>query len=81
VTITAAANDSPLQVTFAIRNDVPDLLVRLDLSTDLIGWDTSEEMIERLPPVSQPDGTVVITARVSAFPPASRRFIRLALGL
>jgi hypothetical protein len=81
VAITAAANDSPLQVTFAIRNDVPGLLVRLDLSTDLIGWDTSEEMIERLPPVSQPDGTVVITARVSAYPPALRRFIKLALGL
>lgn len=81
VAITPAANDSPLQVTFAIRNDVPGLIARLDLSADLTVWDTSEELIERLPAVPQPDGTVVVTARVSAFPPASRRFIRLALGL
>ncbi len=66
LTITPAANDSPLQVTFKLRNDIPNLLVRLELSTDLISWDPSEEMIERLPAVPQPDGTVAITARVSA---------------
>ncbi len=79
--ITAAANDSPLQVTYKLRNDVPNLLARLELSTDLISWDPTEEMIERLPAVPQPDGTVAITARVNAFPPASQRFIRLVLGL
>ena len=81
VSITPAANDSPLQVTFKLRNDVPNLMTRLELSTDLATWDQTEEMIERLPAVPQPDGTVSITARVNAFPPAPRRFIRLVLGL
>jgi len=81
VVVTPAANDSPLQVTFAIRNDVPGLIARLDLSTDLTNWDPSEELIERLPGVPQPDGTVSITARVSAFPPAPQRYLRLVLGL
>ncbi len=81
INVTPAANGSPLQITFAIRNDVPGLTARLDLSTDLTAWDTSEAGIERLPVIPRPNGTNLVTARLNLAPASVRVFLRIFLGL
>ena len=81
ISVTPAANGSPLQVTFALRNDIPGLTARFDLSADLTSWDTSESGIERLPEVPQPNGTNLITARLIFTPATVRGFLRITLSL
>ena len=81
INVTPAANGSPLQVSFALRNDIPGLTARLDLSTDLTTWDTSESNIERLPVIPQPNGTNLITARFNLAPAAVRMLLRITLVL
>ena len=72
---------SPLQITYFIRQDIPGLRAILQLSTDSQNWDNHETGIERLSAISQPDGTIRVTARIKADPPALRRFLRLAVSL
>ena len=79
--VAPAANGSPLQVSFALRNDIPGLTARLNLSTDLTTWDTSESNIERLPVIPQPNGTNLITARFNLAPAAVRMLLRITLVL
>lgn len=81
VSVTPAANGSPLQVSFAIRTDIPGLAARLDLSADFASWDTTESVIERLPAIPQPNGTSLITARLNLLPAAARRLLRITLTL
>ena len=72
---------SPLQITYFIRQDIPGLRAILQLSSDSQNWDNHETGIERLSAISQPDGTIRVTARIKADPPAPRRFLRLAVSL
>jgi len=81
VAVTPAANGSPLQITFAVRNDVPGLAARIDTSTGLSAWDTSESGLERLPAAPQPNGTDRITARLNLVPARPRILIRVTLVL
>ena len=64
-----------------IRQDIPGLRAILQLSSDSQNWDNHETGIERLSAISQPDGTIRVTARIKADPPAPRRFLRLAVSL
>jgi hypothetical protein len=80
--IAASGNGSPLQVSFELRNDIPGLTTRFDLSTDLTTWDTSEAGIERLPESPQTNGTSLITGRLSATGIGTgRRMLRITLSL
>ena len=79
--VTPAANGSPLQVTFALRNDIPGLAARIEISTNLTSWDTSESGITRLPAVPQPNGTDSITARLEITPALPRVLLRITLLL
>ncbi len=81
ISVSPAADGSPLQVSFSLRNDIPGLTARLELSGNLTAWDTSEAGIERLPEIPQPNGTSLITARLSTVPAAARRFLRITLNL
>jgi hypothetical protein len=80
IAVTPAAGGSSLQVGFALRNDVPGLSARFDLSADLLSWDTSESAIQRLPAVPQP-GADYISARIDPGSAAGRRFLRITLRL
>ncbi|HWB03161.1 MAG TPA: lamin tail domain-containing protein [Verrucomicrobiales bacterium] len=82
LTTQPAANGSPLQIHFAVRNDIPGLTARLDVSSSLSSWDTTESLIERVSEVAQPDGTNAVTARFKTTPaPPSRSYLRLVIGL
>ncbi len=81
IALTPAANGSPLLIAFALRNDVPGLIAWIELSDDLVGWDTSETDLERLPVVPQPNGTDLITARLRPVPVAARKFLRISIHL
>lgn len=78
--VTPAANGSPLQVTFAVRNDIPGLTARIDLSSDLLNWDTSETGITRVSTSPQANGTDLITARVN-LTTSARLLLRINLSL
>ncbi len=80
VAVTPAANGSPLQIQFTVRNDVPGLAARIDLSGNLTTWDTSESNLTRVSSVPQPDGTDLITARLN-LPGPGRSLLRITIIL
>lgn len=81
ITIQPAPNGSPLQLLFSMRNDVPGLFARIDLSQNILSWDTSESLVERVSEIPQPDGIVTVTARLKLTPPSRRSFVRITVGL
>jgi hypothetical protein len=82
VTVQPAANGSPLQILFTVRNDIPGLTARLASSADLSVWDTTESSIERVSEAAQPNAMTQVTARYKTSPaPPSRSYLRVVIGL
>jgi hypothetical protein len=82
LTVQTSANGSPLEIRFAVRNDIPGLTARLDASADLSAWDSTESSIERVSEILQPNATTAVTARFKTTPvPPVRSYLRIVIGL
>lgn len=81
INLQPAAAGTPLQFTFTVRTDVTGLANRIDVSSDLTAWDTTEAAVERLSTVPNADGTATVSVRLRPNPPALRKHARIMISL